>query len=209
MKTPIIVLIAAAIVIGGYAFYKNPKTVTTGMPENADQNGQLLGASSTNSEVGGTNGADGIAQTPAQKKMAFDAFLRRGDGSYVCTVKQAMSDMENSGTVYIEGSADEGKRKIRGEFTTVAEGRTIGTTFVIKDGFNYMWTSAAPKNGFKVAMPKEALDAEGKVTVNADGSSGTYAWSATQIGEYDCQPWTVDQAKFALPAGVTFTEMKK
>jgi hypothetical protein len=202
MKKPIIWIIITIIVIGGvYSLSKNSTKTTHTASENT-----VAGASQN---ADGNATATATPMTAAEKKMAFDAFIKRGDGSYVCSVSQAMSDMVNKGTVYIEGSSDQSKTKIRGEFTTIAEGRTINSTFIIQEGFNYAWSSAAPKNGFKIAIPKEQLDVNGKVTVNADGSSGTYTWSATQIGDYDCQPWTVDQSKFVLPSGVTFMEVKK
>ncbi len=192
-------MIAAVLIGGGFALAKNSKPEASNMPN------QVASDASTD--------AAPATETPANtsgKKMAFDAFIKRGDGSYVCTVSQYMSNMENKGTVYIEGSEDQDKRKIRGDFNTVAEGMKIDSSFVIKDGYTYSWNSFMPKSGFKMAMPKAdaSADANGAVTANQNGNSGNYVWNASQIGDYDCQPWTVDEAKFALPSTVTFTEVK-
>jgi hypothetical protein len=184
MTKPIMYILIAVLVIGaGYAFYQKNHPNNSNNPNN-----------SSTDQLG--------------TKMPFDAFIRRGDGSYVCTVSQAMSDMENKGTVYIAGSADVSKRKMRGEFSTIAEGMKVDSVFIIKDGFNYSWNSMMPKSGFKIAIPKESVDANGNAVATQNGNSGTYAWSASQIGAYDCQAWTVDETKFVLPAGMTFKEMK-
>ena len=198
MNKAILYIVIAAVLVGGaIALAKNSK------PEASNSANQVAGNAS--------EGAVPATETPANtsgKKMAFDAFIKRGDGSYVCTVSQYLSDMENKGTVYIEGSADQDKRKIRGDFNTVAEGMKIDSSFVIKDGYTYSWNSFMPKSGFKIAMPKEMASSGAAVTANQNGNSGNYVWNASQIGDYDCQPWTVDQAKFALPSAVTFTEVK-
>ncbi|MEJ0001841.1 MAG: hypothetical protein WDN09_01495 [bacterium] len=83
-------------------------------------------------------------QAPATsgKKVAFSQFVKQG-GSYKCEVKQYLSDMDNTGTVYISGG------NIAGEYNTVAEGRTIDTSFVMKDGYSYTWSSMMPNMGLE------------------------------------------------------------
>jgi len=166
-KTLIAVVVVAVVALGGYFILRSNK-----MPENAPMENQV-------SEQSG--------EKSAEKKMAFSEFIKQG-GSYKCEVKQAMSDFENSGTIYLNGD------KMRGEFTTVAEGRTIMSTFISKDGWMYTWSSASPGMGFK------------EKTVKSPGTdeSDIYHWNADQIGDYNCEAWTADQSKFDLPAGVTF-----
>ena len=123
------------------------------------------------------------------KKMAFSEFVKQG-GSYKCEVKQSTSDFKNGGTVYISGG------NIRGDFSTVAEGITMNTYFILRDGYTYNWSSVAPNSGVKMLIP---VDSE--TTVNSE----VYSWSANQIGDYDCDPWTADESKFTLPTNVTFT----
>lgn len=162
------VLIVAVVVVGGYFLLTSKKAVDT------------------NTEVRGEE----------TKKIAFSELVKQG-GSYKCDVKQAMSDFENSGTVYMNGS------NLRGDFSTIAEGRPIDTSFIFRDGYSYTWSSALSTMGFKMKVP---ANAEMNGAIDA---SGTYGWSANQIGDYNCEPWTVDQSKFALPAGMTFTEIGK
>jgi hypothetical protein len=142
-----------------------------------------------NEELGNTND-----EQPSGKKMAFSQFLKQG-GAYKCEVKQYMSDFENSGTMYISG------KNMRGEFSTVAEGRTMNSSFISRDGYSYTWSSVTPGMGFKIK-------AEAETSNESAGVNGTYAWSADQIGDYNCESWVVDTTKFELPKDVTFQEIK-
>lgn len=135
-----------------------------------------------------------VALSESSKKIAFSEFVKQG-GAYQCTVKQAVSDMESSGTVYMD------KGRMRGEFSTVAEGMKIDTSLIVRDDYTYTWSSMMPKTGFKMKVQAQAGNTNAAM-------SGTYSWNAEQIGEYDCTEWAVDEAKFTVPSGVTFTEMK-
>ena|SRR3989344_8373273 len=142
-----------------------------------------------NEELGNAN-----EEQTAGKKMAFSQFLKQG-GAYKCEVKQSMSDFENSGTMYING------QNMKGEFSTVAEGRTMNSSFMSRDGYSYTWSSLTPGMGFKIKAEAE--------TSNDDvDTSGTYAWNADQIGDYNCENWVVDATKFELPKDVTFQEIQ-
>jgi len=144
-----------------------------------------------NGELGNTND-----EQPTGKKMAFSQFLKQG-GAYKCEVKQSMSDFENSGTMYVSG------KNLRGEFSTVAEGKTMTSSFISRDGYSYTWSSLAPGMGFKVKAVESAEASDANANV-----SGTYAWSADQIGDYNCENWVVDATKFELPKNITFQEIK-
>lgn len=142
-----------------------------------------------NGEVAGDT-----TEQSAGKKMAFSDFVKQG-GAYKCEVKQYLSDFENTGTVYINGE------NISGNYNTVAEGRKIDTSFILRDGYSYTWSSMAPNMGFKVKVDTTNAGADGDAS-----TQGTYSWNAKQIGDYNCEPWTVDESKFELPKGVTFTD---
>lgn len=176
-------VIVGAVVVGGYFILKSS-------PQETETNPAVTGENSADLETinpGGTRPAD-------EKKMAFSEFIKQG-GSYKCEVKQYLSDIDNSGTVYMSGG------NIRGEFSTIAEGRTMSTTFIVKDGYSYTWSSLLPNMGFKT----KAVE-----TVGADAvteNSGTYGWNATQIGDYNCEPWSADASKFIIPTDITFKDV--
>lgn len=132
----------------------------------------------------------------SDKKMAFESFIKQG-GSYVCTVHQSVEGTESEGTVYIDGG------NIRGEFNSTVQGMAMSTSLIVKDGYSYTWTSMMPSMGFKAPVD------QGAGADSSTGTSGSYSWNAEQIGDYNCEAWSADASKFALPAGVTFTEAGK
>jgi hypothetical protein len=136
------------------------------------------------------------ALNSSNKKIAFSELVKQG-GSYECTVKQAVSDMESDGVVFMD------KDRLYGEFSTIAEGMKVDTTMIMKDGYTYTWSSMAPKNGFKIKI------ATNEIASNEVDASGTYRWSAEQIGDYYCEKWVVDESKFTVPTEIKFVEVKK
>jgi hypothetical protein len=177
MKTIIAVLIIGALAIGGYSAIKKNKTNTT--------------AVYTAQETAPTQ----TTEKPVGKKIAFSEFIKQS-GSYQCTVHQNLSDFDTGGTVYISDG------KLRGDFSTIAEGRTVTSSVLARDGFVYSWSSMMPNKGVKMAMTMAELSNP------AASTSGTYVWNASQIGDYSCTPWIAQEPTFGLPSGTTFTTVK-
>jgi hypothetical protein len=142
-------------------------------------------------QVSGQNETVQTENVPEGKKMAFSEFMKQG-GSYSCTVSQEVQNTTAQGTVYIsEGN-------LRGDFTTSFNGTKMNLSTIVRDGYSYTWSSLMPNSGFKVkvATPNE-VDSKAP-------SEATYSFNADTIGEYDCDPWTPDASKFAIPTSVTF-----
>lgn len=173
-KTLISVLVLGVVLVGGYFIVKNGKGIDTTTP--AMEN---------------TQNAEGQMEATGEKKMAFSEFIKQG-GSYKCDVKQAMSDFDNTGTVYVDGA------KVRGDFTTVAEGMTVTTSIVSESDYTYVWMNGVnglPASGFKT-----------KNKVDATTGTGGFTWNPETVGDYNCEVWQVDEAVFALPTDITFQE---
>jgi len=149
----------------------------------------------TNSIAVGEPNGSGTTENTSGKKMSFDAFLKQG-GSYVCNVNQSVEGMDSRGTVYVNGA------NVRGTFNTTVSGMKVDSEFISTGGYMYTWSNMMPGKGFKA---KVSATAGGDAST---GTSGQYSWNAEQIGDYDCQPWSVDSAKFAMPSGIVFTEIK-
>src|SRR3989344_8600079 len=133
------------------------------------------------------------AMMEGEKKMAFAEFIKQ-DGAYKCTVTQNVEGTSTQGTTYINNGM------VRGEFKTEVKGMSVDSNMIVRDGYTYAWSSAAPTMGFKAKVMMDST--------NADAfASGSYSWNAEQIGDYNCEVWTADEAKFVLPKGVTFKEM--
>jgi hypothetical protein len=180
MSNKVIAIVVGVVVVLGGAYYA--------------MRGTSESVKDTNSIAVGEPNPSAPTENTSGKKMSFDAFMKQG-GSYMCTVNQNVQGMESKGTVYINGG------NIRGDFKTSVSGMNIDTMFLTKDGYSYSWSSMMAGKGFKVAVK----GASGNTSTQ---TSGQYSFDASQIGEYDCQPWTVDQSKFAMPSGVVFTEIK-
>ncbi len=172
MKTIIWVVVLGVVVFGVYSL--SGKNKINYQQQVASENSQQQSA---------------VGENPVGKKMAFSEFVKQ-NGSYQCSVKQATSDFDSSGTVYMNDG------KMRGEFTTIAEGINVKSYIIMRDGFIYTWSSAAPKIGFKMAIKADTTN------------SGTYTWDPKQIGDYDCSTWTLDESKLTVPSEVTFSLVK-
>ena len=170
-KTLLTVLVAGVALVGGYFYLSGEK-----------------------SEMVQDTTSEEVTQQSSGKKMAFAQFLKDG-GAYKCTVNQYVGDTESKGTVYVNQGL------IRGTFQTEVQGVKIDTDLLVRDGYTYTWTSAAPM-GFKAPVISGDVD----VNQNA-GTSGAYSWNAEQIGEYDCVAWNADTATFSVPTGIQFMEM--
>jgi len=133
------------------------------------------------------------ANVEGEKKMAFLDFVKQG-GSYMCEVHQDVKGVDNVGTVYLADG------KVSGIFHTNAGDTPVDAMFIIRDGMTYMWSSAMPKVGFKSKVDLSA--------VSADASTApSYTWNAGAVRDYNCTPWTADEAKFTVPTTITFTEI--
>ncbi|MGB3921809.1 MAG: hypothetical protein WBL19_00805 [Minisyncoccia bacterium] len=143
-----------------------------------------------------SNGSASEVEESSDRKMSFGDFVRQG-GSYKCDIEQAVDGTTTSGTAYIDGG------KIKGEYVTQAEGLSITSYVIVRDGYAYSWTSFAPNMGFKAKVVENAP---------ADSTappSGEYSFNADDVGDYDCDAWAADASVFALPAGVKFTEINQ
>lgn len=181
-KQAIAIVMAIVVVAGGGYFAYTKMNKETGVPL-------------TNPAMENGTSANVETTKPGTKKIPFSSLMAQG-GSYVCNVHQNVNNVDSIGTVYMTSG------KLRGEFKTAVAGMNINTTFVIKDGYSYMWSSAMPNVGYKIAVIQKSGD------TSAPGVS-SYSFNGDQIGDYDCKEWAPNEAMFALSTGIKFTEIKK
>jgi hypothetical protein len=178
MSKIIMIVVAVVVVAGGGYYYFN-----------SSKNGDAMVAKPVVQ-----NNAAPVAAVPSGKKIPFSDFIKQG-GAYKCTVHQDVGGTATEGVTYISGGM------IRGEYNTKVQGLSVNSTMIVRDGYTYSWTSMAPGMGFKTKIAQNAPSNPGTA------SSGSYNFNAEQIGDYNCEPWTVDASKFAVPTGVTFKEV--
>lgn len=183
-KITIATLIGIIIIgLGVFLVMKSGKTGNEQLENNQNLETEL-GENQENTEI------------PSGKKMAFSQFIKQG-GAYQCTVNQYIDSAYSATT---QGKVFIADGNIRGDFATTVQGMNIDTSMIVRDGFVYTWTSLA-NMGYKA---KETKDAE---QGQAIATSGQFGWNSEMIGDYDCDPWTVDASKFTLPANITFQEV--
>jgi hypothetical protein len=100
--------------------------------------------------------------------------------------------------VYVSGVSGS---LIKGEFTTQAQGMSIASYMIARDGYTYTWSSMAPTTGYKVKIPKN------NQTDTTTQTSGTYSFNGSQIGSYSCSKIAVDMSLFDIPSSVVFSEI--
>lgn len=106
--------------------------------------------------------------------------------SQQCTFQD--TETGSNGTVY------GGNRKVRGDFTTNANGQTVGS-HVISDGQTvYVWTDGQTQ-GFKMSIAKIE-------SMTPDTTQNSVDFNKKV--DYDCDSWSVDSSKFELPSGIQF-----
>ncbi len=137
-----------------------------------------------------------LSKTFSQTKPFHDVL--KSEGSYKCSVTQNISNTESTGTVFVVASSDVTTQKIKGEFTTKVQGMSVGTSFIMKDGFSYSWSSMTPQIGYKVKVLEQASNIE---------IGGAYSFNLLQIGGYHCEDWEIDNEVFELPSSTKFMDI--
>lgn len=125
-------------------------------------------------------------------QMSFADFIRRG-GSYQCRVVDSADGSTAEGMVYISGDL------IRTDFDVEADGVTARIHSIMRDGNSYAWTSES-STGVVVPIDDSEVDIGESTQVSFSN------FDPNEVGEYDCEPWVVNNAVFTLPAGVEFID---
>lgn len=127
------------------------------------------------------------------KKIPFSEFMKEGK-PYTCRTNQAIENIQTTGTVYLSD------QMIRGNFTSFAQGMTINSSLIIRDGYAYIWSGMTP-SGFKVATTDPA-------SVKSSTGNSSFSWDADTITDYTCEPWTsVDSSVFTIPTNIEFANI--
>ena len=95
-----------------------------------------------------------------------------------------------SGTIYTSAG------KVKADYSSVVEDKTINSHMLFQDNISYIWTDEQ-KTGYKTEIdPNE-------VTENANGS-----FDMNADLNYNCMPWVANPSVFTLPTDVEFVNLK-
>jgi len=134
----------------------------------------------------GTNTQSGESMSKGTIKSLFS-----GGKNQTCNIKYPEDQQMGQGTVYVSGE------KFRGEFTTVAEGKTMDYNMIQDGGYMYSWSSASPQ-GTKMQISELEK-------ANASPTSGQVDLDSEV--DLNCSGWSVDESKFQVPTNITFTDI--
>ncbi len=118
--------------------------------------------------------------------------------SETCTYSTSDANGKTEGTVYV------GVGKMRADVQSTADGKTTNSHVIIADNTMYTWMEGE-KTGFKMSYDVNASAAP--VASSTTTSTESQPVNFDTKTDYHCSPGLVDNAKFELPAGVTFSDL--
>lgn len=129
-----------------------------------------------------------LVGTPTNSQMTLKELLA-GDASQQCTFIDNTNDTATQGMIYVSGG------KVRGDFSTTQQGKTVSVHMVADGAAMHTWADGM-KDGVTVSMmaakpagaPQQGYDPDKKI-------------------DYHCTPWTADTTKFDLPKDVNFRDV--
>jgi hypothetical protein len=108
-----------------------------------------------------------------------------------CTFSNTEEGFSYSGTTYIGADGN-----MSGDFSSTTSQGTLESHIIYKDGISYAWSG---NQGVKMAVDlKSNASASGEANQSFDLDADI---------DYECKPWTRDEAKFTVPTTVKFTDL--
>ena len=154
----------------------------------------------------GEDDDDGTRQTSsAAGESSQEAEQEAGFEKKVSTLKELFARGESMRCTYsytdTSGNASSGmayfaNERMFGDFTVSQVDGTVLQSNVLKvDEVQYVWSNDA-KQGYKASI----------ADVSSDNDTNTNGPNEDEEYEFDCQPWSVDNSLFEVPADVEFTD---
>lgn len=164
-----IVAVIIIAVIGGYMVLNKKSTAPSQPTTSQEQSGQ----------------DEGIVKGSIKSLLS-------GGKNVSCSVKYPIGDSTSEGKVYVT------ENKMRGDFTTTVEGKTMESHMISDGSYSYSWVSGTPQ-GVKIKIDETQAKAS-----PVAGQSQQVDIDA-QI-DMNCSSWGVDNSMFTPPADVKFTD---
>lgn len=193
-----VVVVAALVVGGGLYLISAPNPAGDGGAAGT----MLEGSEMPDNGMVGGDAAVGDKSTPKLlEKSKFSGSwtdLVKLGGAYSCTIAStAMTgagEADTSGTVYVAGT------DLRGDFTSTVNGKVEETHMIRVGDLSYVWSSSLPQG---MVMTITGDGAKSGDTVGTSGmgvdDNASYEW--------DCNPWSKDESKFAPPSNIEFMDL--
>jgi hypothetical protein len=128
-------------------------------------------------------------QTANSTPNTIDEFLAVGKDQK-CTISTTSGDTTVTGTMYFASN-----KKMSAEYTSVTADKTTMGNMIITNNVQYFWAPSS-NQGVKINLSGSA----------ESGGSASSGLDTNKEYNFKCEPWTVDEAKFAVPSNVTFLD---
>lgn len=129
-----------------------------------------------------------MSSNEPQQQMSMKELIALGK-SQKCDFSEPQSN--TAGTIYIADG------KVRGDFTSQNQGTNVSGHMIVDGTTVYTWMDGM-NQGFKAAFNPTGEQGQG------DTQQGL---SPDKKTDYKCEKWSEDESLFAMPAGVTFSDM--
>lgn len=118
--------------------------------------------------------------------------------SQKCSFNNTTESPAVAGETYISAG------KIRSDFTTEVDGKTITSHMIVDGNTNYVWTDEQ-NVGFKMTIDVNAAE-----TPMPSGSAPQQqVLDMNKTMDYSCTPWIVDASLFVPPANIDFSDFSE
>ncbi len=138
--------------------------------------------------ISGNGGDMMMSSNEPQMQMSMKELIAMGR-SQKCDFSEPQSN--TAGTIYIADG------KVRGDFTSQNQGASMSGHMIVDGTTVYTWMDGM-NQGFKTSFNPTGAQGEG------DTQQGL---SPDKKTDYKCETWSKDESKFAMPAGITFSDM--
>ncbi|OGM27720.1 hypothetical protein A2962_02580 [Candidatus Woesebacteria bacterium RIFCSPLOWO2_01_FULL_39_61] len=171
-KVLITIIIIALLLIGGGVYVMS-----------TSNNSKTVPVTTTGTDINNI-------QEPSQVSQRSLKDLLAAGISQKCTFKDVSNDVEIEGTSYIANG------KVRGDFSTTAEGKTSVGHSIFDGKASYVWMDGS-STGLKMEIDTSATS-----TTEASTQQGL---DLNKTIDYNCDAWLQEESVFNPPSDVTFT----
>lgn len=146
-------------------------------------------------QKGGTNPIQqAVEQTSDSITKGSIKSLLGANKNVTCTT--TAEDQSGTGTIFVAGS------KMRGDFSTQVEGKSMMTHMISDGQYSYMWSDEDSKG------TKFKIDPDQPVpSVPAGSSVQSQTGNMDDEVDMNCSNWNPDNSKFQVPANIEFIDM--
>ncbi|MEK7649583.1 MAG: hypothetical protein AAB367_01275 [Patescibacteria group bacterium] len=130
--------------------------------------------------------------TMMNKRTSLKALMML-DTPQRCTFTNKVQNSESFGTVYLMNG------RMRGDFTSVAAGRTEQSHMIVESDAGFVWADSMQGKGMMMDMSQWGQQTNNQNTQQVDLDAEV---------DYSCDTWSPDESVFQRPSDIEFLDLK-